>query len=351
MAARPHLLKGLVVSEISLVDAPANPGALHVLFKRKDARMATAVKTDGGALDRLLQRLGIGKKAPAAVDPDSYLDAAGAKIDAATEALGKSITSILADEKVTDKSAEIAKSLAQFRSHTGDQVGEQIEKAMRDVALATAVTKDDAMPTMEEMTASIADLSKKLADTEAELAKAKKAAPDPDASDDAAAAAKKKKDAEAAMAKSTEGALFLAELKKSQDEAVELAKRVAVFEAERELEAMKKRATQIGAAEAQAEVILKASKGDAKAFEAVLDMIKAANAQAKTGAIFKEFGATGVAAAEGTAKAEVEAMASTLVKADPKLSLIHARVAVRKANAELAQRERDEERAAIRAHA
>lgn len=350
--ARPHLLKGLKVSEISLVDAPANPGALHVLFKRKDATMATAVKTDGGALDRLLQRLGIGKKAPAAVDPDSYMDAAGAKIDAATEALGKSITSILADEKVTDKSAEIAKSLAQFRSYAGDQVGEQIEKAMRDVALATAVTKDDAMPTMEEMTASLAEMSKKLADTEAELAKAKKAAPDPDASDDAAAAAaKKKKDAEAAMAKSSEGALFLAELKKSQDEAVELAKRVAVFEAERELEAMKKRATQIGAAEAQAETILKASKGDAKAFEAVLDMVKAANAQARAGAIFKEFGSTGAAAAEGSAKAEVEALASTMMKADPKLSVIHARVAVRKANAELAQRERDEERAAIRAHA
>lgn len=345
--ARPHLLKGLQVNEISLVDAPANPGALHILFKRKAPTMAT--KTDAGALERLLTRLGIGKKAPAAVDPDSYMDAAGVTIDTATEALGKSITSILADEKITDKGAEIAKSLAQFRSYAGDQVGEQIEKAMRDVALATAVTKDDAMPTMEEMTASLAEMSKKLADTEAELAKAKKEPPVVD--DAAAAAAKKKKEAEAAMAKSTEGMLFLAELKKSQDEAVELAKRVAVFEAERELEAMKKRVTLIGANESQAETILKASKGDAKAFEAVLDMVKAANAQAKAGAIFKEFGGAGHAAPEGSAKAEVDALASTLVKADPKLSLIHARVAVRKGNAELAQRERDEERAAMRAHA
>lgn len=346
--ARPHLLKGLQVNEISLVDAPANPGALHILFKRKAPTMTS--KTDAGALDRLLQRLGIGKKAPAAVDPDSYRDAAGSEIDEATTALTKAIASILGDEKVTDKNHEIAKSLAQFRSHTSDKVGEQIEKAMRDVALATTVTKDDAMPTMEEMTASLAEMSKKLADTEAELAKAKKEPPVDDAAA-AAASAKKKKEAAEAMGKSAEGALFLEELKKSKDEAVELAKRVAVFEAERELAAMKKRAAQIGATESQADLILKASKGDAKAFEAVLDMVKAANAQAKAGAIFKEFGGTGHAAPEGSAKAEVDAMASTLVKADPKLSLIHARVAVRKGNAELAQRERDEERAAMRAHA
>ena len=44
MARRPHMLKGLTVDEISLVDAPANPGALAVLYKRRDQTMETGLE-------------------------------------------------------------------------------------------------------------------------------------------------------------------------------------------------------------------------------------------------------------------------------------------------------------------
>lgn len=369
-----HTLRGLRVHEISLVDAPANPGALHVLFKRKeppvaDPKTKPAVKAANGPLDRLLARLGIAKRASAdALDPDVYADAASATIDQASDALTVSLKSILGDAAVTDKTAAMEKSLAQFRGFLGESVTEHIEKAMRDVALAGIEKDNTAMPTPAEeliaATAANAALTKKLADAEFELLKAKMPAKHAKfmaglSSDDAKAkfAAKSPEDRDAqvdASANDTNKRLegddpLAVELRKAQAQTVELEKRVAVFEAERELIEFRKRATEVGVAEAQAETILKASKGDPAAFGKVLDMIKAANAQARAGAVFKEFGHGGAAPIEGSARAEIEASAEVLRKADPKLGVIAARVQVRKANIELAQRERDEERAAIRA--
>ena len=427
-----HTLKGLRVDEISLVDAPANPGALALLYKRKDPTMETgleaylkrnftpdersklaasgvamsdgsfpiettndlhnAVKLAGHAsnpekarahikaraktlgasdalpaawkrepspLDRLLTRLGIGKRSTGAgeLDPDIYADAAADAVDKATDALAVSIASILADAAVIDKAPAIQKSLAEFRSHLGDAVPDQIEKAMRDVAVAAGdIEKDDhPMPTIEELSASVALLSKSLSDTQAELAKAKKTFPpaaDDDADDAAAADDKKKKAAAAAaMKKSLEGgdAAPSVELTKALEHTAALEKRLATFEAEREVIAFQKRAVEIGVGEAQAELLLKASKGDPVSFNSVLDLLKAATAQARVGGVFKEFGASGGGTGGGnTARAEVETLADVLIKADPKLSVIAARVAVRKAHPEIAQRERDEERAAIR---
>lgn len=435
---RPHTLKSLRVDEISLVDAPANPGALHVLFKRRETRMPTdaelaeaymkreftaeqrkdaaasgaalpdgsfpisnvddlknAIKavgrasdpgkakahikaraktlgataelpdtwkgTDPGMLDRLLTRLGIGKRAPEAVDPDNYLDAASAAVDKATQALATSIGSILADTTVTDKAPAIEKSLAEFRAFTADATAEQIEKAMRDVALATSPVRkdDDVMPTPEEQ---VATLTKALDAANLELAKAKMSPKHAKfmaglKTDDAKAkfAAKSPDDREAQCGAEPDnddvGKRAMVELTKAQGEVADLQKRVAGFEAEREMEGFRKRAAAIGVGEAQAETILKASKGDPDAFGKLLDMVKAATTAARTGAIFKEFGGTGGTGDAGTARAEVESKAETLMKADPKLSPILARVQVRKANLELAQRERDEERASQRVSA
>jgi hypothetical protein len=432
---RAHTLKGLRVDEVSLVDAPANPGALHVLFKRRDATMdvdpiikrtfsadqrkelaasgaalpdgsfpientadlhnaikavgrasdpdkakahiksraralgATAslpdewkgAKAADGPLDRLLNRLGLRKNQPADIDPDRYADAAAAAVDQATDALGKSIRSILADAAVTDKAEAIGKSLAEFRGYLGDAMPEQIEKAMRDVALAgVEIEKDNTMPTLEEVTATNAELQKRLAAAEFEVAVAKmsakhKAHMDKLKTDDAKAkfAAKstddRNKEVDAAEPDADDSDTAK-RLKKALADTEDLQKRLAVFEADKELISFQKRAREIGIAEAQAETILKASKGDGTAFQAVLDMIKAANAQARTGTLFKEFGAAGgMPPAGGVARAEVEQKAETLRKADPKLSVIAARVQVRKADPDLAQRERDEERAAVRA--
>lgn len=348
------MLKGLVVDEISLVDSPANPGALHILFKRKGQPMPTAEElaeterkkalATPSALDRLLVKLGITKRAaPGAIDPETYVAAASEKLGEATKALAKSIGEINKDDTIADKNAAIAKSMGEFLTFSADATAEQIEKAMRDVALLKSGKDDTGMPTDAEQ---VAALTKQLADRDAELAIAKAAA-DPAA---AAAAKKKKEEADAADAykKQLEANGGSVALTKALADVVELNKRVATFEAERELETFRKRATAIGVAEAQAEVLLKASKGDPEAFGKVLDLIKGATAQIRTGALFKEFGGAGTGANDGTAHAEVAAKAEVMMKADPKLGAIAARVAVRKADLALAQRERDEERAHTR---
>lgn len=351
MTLRPHMLKGLQVDEISLVDAPANPGAFHILFKRGGQPMPTPAELEiarkkaatPGPLERLLVKLGITKSAET-VDPETFVAAATSAFDQARIALGKSIDSIIADAAVTDKAAAIAKSMEEFKTFTDDTVGDQIEKAMRAVALLKAGKDDAPMPTEAEQ---IAALTKQLADKEAELALAKAA--DPAA---AAAAAKKKKedDEAAAMKKRLEAAGGSVELTKALGQIETLQKTVAGFEAEREMATFRKRAADIGVAEAQAEVIMKASKGDEKSFAAVLDMLKSATTAARTGGVFKEFGGAGGAGAGG-AKGEVDAAAEVMRKANPALSIFQARAAVRKSDLDLAQRERDEERAAARLHA
>jgi hypothetical protein len=351
MAARPHTLKGLRIHEVSLVDVPANPGAQHVLFKRRDAMTAES------ALDRLLTRLGMRKtkNADGEVDPARYADDAAKTVDEATAALAKSIASILEDAAVTDKGAQIEKSIAEFRGYVDEHMTDHIEKAMRDVASVIEKKDDPTMPTVEEVQATNADLTKQLAAMQEELAKAKMTpdeaeaykamSPEQQKAYLAADAAGRK----AMLSKRDDGAGDI-RLTKALAETEDLKKRLASFEAERELQAFQKRATDVGLAPAQAETLLKASKGDQTAFDAMLDVIKAQNAQLRAGTVFKEFGsAGGTGPATGAARAEIEAAAQTLVKADPKLSMIAARVQVRKAQPELAQRERDEERAAVRA--
>lgn len=371
MTSKVHTLKGLRIHEVSLVDSPANPGAVTLLYKRKEPAVAVADKTkpaqkaaSEGALDRLLTRLGIVKRTPApALDPDTYADAATTSIDKATAALTTSIASILADATVTDKDAAVKKSMAEFRAYLGESVTDQIEKAMGDVALAAGEPvvekRETVMPTPEEQ---IATLTKQVGTLMIEVAKAKMSPKhaafmaDGNLNDDEKSkfAACSPEDRDAMMAKKVKkvdepgvSGDALVALTKAQSEVVDLQKRIAVFEADKEIADFRKRATSVGLVESQAETLMKASKGDPEAFGKVLEMIKASNAQARSALIFKEFGAVGPAAA-GSARAEVEAQAEVLHKADPKLSLIAARVQVRKANIELAQRERDEERAGIR---
>lgn len=362
MAGRPHRLKGLYVNEISLVDAPANPGAVHLLFKRKDAPMpseseiaAAAAKKakDSGVLERLMTRLGLGKRdAAGVVDPDTYTDAASAAIDKACLALTESVTSIMADAAVTDKPAAVAKSMSDFRAFTADAAGEQIEKAMRDVALLTKSGKDDTVTDVEQ----IASLKKQLADAQMEVAvsklSAKHAKHMAGLTTDAAKAsfmAKSPEERDAACAGDDTNKLLdpatAVALTKAQTEIADLNKRILAFEADKEMAVFRKRAGDIGLAEAQAEMLLKASKGDETEFAKLLAVVKSATEAARTGGVFKEFGGSGGAGAGGEASAEVNSKAETLRKADPKLSLIQARVAVRKSDLPLAQRERDEERA------
>lgn len=354
----PHRLKRLTVSEISLVDAPANQGAMHLLFKRK----GTPMPKELSALDRMLVKLGLAKRGPAddkTPDPDTYADVASAAIDKATDALNKSIGTILADEKITDKPAEIAKQIAAMRGHVGDEVATQIEKAMRDVAVVSLEKSGDPnMPTMDELAVQIAALTKRADTAEFELAKSKLSAEVQTyitdsglAGEDltkfvkasAADQAQTMKD-KPAKKKPDPAADVDPEMKKRDETISELKKSVAKFEAEAELQAMRKRAAEVGLPEAQADIILKASKGDQEAFGKVLELMKAATAQAKTSSLFDEFGSSRVAK-EGSAAAEVAAKAEELRKSDPKMSPMVARSQVIKNNPDLYRRVRQEETA------
>lgn len=317
------------------------------------------------ALDRMLMKLKLVKRAPTAEDvpdPDVYADLASASIDKAADALSKSIASIIADEKITDKNAEIAKQIATMRGHVGDEVSTHIEKAMRDVAQVANLDKsgDKDMPTTDELAAQIAALTKRADGAEFELAKSKLSPEartyitDSEMSDkdqatfvkaSAADQAKTMKDNPPKKKKTPATPLDPDDEMTKRDATIaDLKKSIAKMEAERELGEMRKRAAAAGLPEAQADIVLKASKGDADAFGKLLDMMKASTAQAKTASLFSEFGSTRVAK-EGSAAAEVEGKAAEIIKGDASLSPAAARAKVLKANPELYRRQREEERA------
>jgi hypothetical protein len=351
---KPHLLKNLRVSEISLVDAPANQGAMHLLFKRKGLTMPK----EPSALERMLAKLGLSKRGNVddkTPDPDTYSDAAGTAIDKAAAALNTSIASILADEKITDKAGEIAKQTATMRAHLGDEVAAQIEKAMRDVAVVSLEKSGDPnMPTMDELAAQLAALTKRADSAEFELAKSKLPAETQAYIADVAMSAedqavfvkasaedqaKTMKDKPPAKKKVPEAD---PEMAKRDATIAEMAKSIATFQAERELSDMRKRAADVGLPEAQAEVLLKASKGDADAFGKLMDLVKANKAQAKTDKLFGEFGSTRVSK-EGSATAEMDAKVVELTKADPTKTASVARAEIMKKNPDLFRRVRAEE--------
>jgi hypothetical protein len=354
MSVKPaaHTLTGLRISEVSLVDFPANTGATHILYKRKDPPMTATTKSDG-AFAALLTRLGLRKSAADRFDPDSYADASADLIGKAQSGLAESLQSILADASVTDKTAAIAKSLDQFGAFVEAGVCETIEKAMSDVAQAVTEKGQD-MPTADELTAANAELTRRVAKMERELAIAKMSQ---EHADYASAADMSKEDQDEFAAKTPaerdehmkkhpiKKSPLPEHVQKALDDAVAMRKRLDVLEGERELETMRKRASEIGIGAAHAETILKASQGDPKAFGDVLNLLKAATEQARVGKLFGEFGSAG-SGAPGSAQADVAAAAEVLAKADPKLSVAAARTQIRKSRPDLAQRERNEERAA-----
>jgi hypothetical protein len=364
-------LPAAIAAATAAAAADQEAARAHVMARAKalgaEAQIPAEWRTakTGSAWDALLTRLGIRKAEPAPVDPDTYSEAAEADVDAAVAALGKSLETILGDGAVTDKAAAVLKSLGQFRIHVADKVSDHIEKAMRDVALASAAAgsprgKEGDMPTLDELNKTITDLTARVtkAEREANIAKLSQAhadyaaASDMDEDDKAKFAAKSPAERDAHMAKNPIKKLdpkLPPEVVEALAKAKETSDRLAVLEGERALSDMRKRAVEIGVGEAQAEVLLKAQAGDKDAIAKVFELLKAANAQAKTGKLFEEFGSRTPGGPAGSARAEVQAKAEELRKSDGKLTLEIARVNVRKANPDLAQRERDEERAAIHA--
>ena len=106
-----------------------------------------------------------------------------------------------------------------------------------------------------------------------------------------------------------------------------------------------KRAVDAGLPESDGELVFKAYAGDPAALDGLLERLKSANAAAKEGGVFKEFGASGASGPQNAVD-ELKAKAAELRKADPKLtpSQAFAKAYIDPANAKLAARERSENR-------
>ena len=130
--------------------------------------------------------------------------------------------------------------------------------------------------------------------------------------------------------------------KKLGDENTELKKRLAVIEDREQVSVFKRRATEIGLAEADGDLLLKAHRGDPEALKGLEEKIKALHTQVVKGGLFSELGAGGGDGRALTAHDELVAKGAELRKANPKMTVEQAYVAALEQHPEIAKREADE---------
>lgn len=136
-------------------------------------------------------------------------------------------------------------------------------------------------------------------------------------------------------------------VRKQLEEADDMKKRLKALEDKDELTALSKRAIDAGLLEADGATIQKAYRGDRGAVDKILDVVKALTAQVKAAGLFKEIGDGRDNGGKGnSAYDELVAMADELRKKDPSLTKeqAFAKVYSDPANADLAKRERSENR-------
>lgn len=294
-------------------------------------------------------------------------------IDKSVEGLAESITSIFEDEQIVDKAAALTETFEQFGDHlkstltAGPAVtkteGSNMDLAILKKALGLADTATEVEVT-EGVVKSLAnmqgDLNKvnkelqiaKAEFTAAELSHYEKAFPPEEDGEDADGKKKAKKafreashaDRDAII-KAAEPALP-AHIQKVMDDNAAMAKRIADLEAGGNMAALTKQAQELGLPDTEAATLQKAYSGDKAAVDKILGFVKTAQAAAKVGGVFKEFGAAGGTGVDSTPYNELETKAKELQKADPKLTFAKAFAKVYEdpANIEIVKRERGENR-------
>ena len=355
-------------------------------------------KTAKSRLTKILTALGImkdgadGDGAPAAVmfeemqanaEAAEFASGMLSEICEATQSLQQSVCSILSDDSVPDKQAALSETFGQFQEHVQGIVPEGVENAMAAAGLIAAgfkinsqgaIGKGDHVMTEEEKKA--AEKEKARADkaeldkAEAEKALATEKAARATAESALAKAlgdiavlkmsADHKKYMEDSDMKGDEKDAFTAKSPAERDDhikanpvekrwpaAVQEALAKAARDSETladlrkkdELTVFSKRAAEIGLPESMAETMMKAHAGDKDALKALENVIKGLNNQIATGKLFSEFGSAQGGAGGGSAMEQLQAKASELRKADPKLSEAAAfsKVYEDRANAELVQ--------------
>lgn len=391
-------LKNLLVKEISLVDRPANPGAVALLAKRegepvqKDmygvSRFADLISSLGYLLrssEYEAKEEGDNSQVPAALrnwlkqgvpifqamateeinellavstakrdgKPTAKFVALTKALDRANGALSESVKSIVDDDSVADKAAAIDETIKQFSEHVADELekslsGEDPGELSHEGIMSKAITKALGLADTASETVILEALAKR--DAEFELLKAAMS-DDEKTFHDALKADDDKKafrgmsrdERKAKMAKRDDD--LPPHIKKALDDAEETKKRLAVLESKDELVTFQKRAVEIGLTEAQGELLQKAHKGDKDALKKLENCIKGLNEQISTGKIFDEFGTSQGGNADDP-YAEITAKAEALRKAEPKLTIekAKARVIEDPANADLIKRYNTEQR-------
>lgn len=288
-------LKNLTLREVSLVDRGANQHAHVTLFKRD------------GAADELV-----------------------GGISEAAEVLAKSVSEILKGD-AADIPGDLEETFKQYQDHIQKLVPDGVGKVIDAAIAAHSVEKGNPMTDAEKKAAD--EQIKKLADTEAALAKANKELAFAKMSEPHKAyVAEKKLEGEALDAFVAKSAtdrdaqitaapvvkVVDAEIAKRDAVIADLQKRAALLEETNAKAEFAKKALDLGLTEAHGETLRKAYGGDKDAMGKIEQLIKGLTEQVKTGKLFEEIGVKNGTDATSP-KAKMMAKVAEVRKADTTL--------------------------------
>lgn len=356
-------------------DADAKSGAAESdgSYPIKDADdLHNAMQAYGRSKDKAKTKAHIRARAKALGMEDKLSDAfkrADGVIETikrATTFLAESVASILTS-KTADKGALLEKTFDQFSDHLGSEVTKAlaagsastsemeldmnpIKKALglpdsaTDAEVQAAIVK--ALAAAKEAGEAIAKMTIDLAIAKAAMGDDEKAYHDGLKDDDAKASFRSasKEDRKGKMAKRDE---LPEHIRKQLADADDMRKRLAALEDKDATESISKRLADIGIATEHVETVKKAYAGDKSAVDKLIDLVKAAYAQVKAAGLFKEVGDGRDNGGKGhSAYDELVTKADELRKKETSLTKeqAFAKVYADPANADLARRERSENR-------
>lgn len=313
----PHMLRDLIVQEISLVDRPANPGAKVLLAKRD----SEPLEKDMYGVGRFAEMLSSLSYILSSAEYEAEAEGDESQVPESMRTWlkdGAKIFRAMAREEVDEFVSSIAKAQA-----AGNAANTSKESAMDKAVLTKALGLADSA-TDAEITAAVAKNASDLANTAAELEIAKVGmSTDERAFHDGLKDEDAKKSfrglaREARADRMAKRDDLPEHVKKALADAEDTRKRLAVLEAKDELAKFEKRAVEIGLTETQGELLMKAHKGDKDALGKLEQTIKGLGEKVRTGKVFAEFGTNKGGDATSPA-AQVDAIAADLMKADPTL--------------------------------
>lgn len=288
-------------------------------------------------------------------------------IKRATTFLAESVSSILTS-KTGDKADLLEKTFDQFSDHLGNEVtkalaaGNAVDKTMESdmdlkelkkaLGLADTATEAEVTTAITKALAAVKTSADALAKATTDLAIAKAAMSDDEKAhhdglkdDDAKEKfrAMSSSERKAKMAKRDD---LPEHIRKALADADDMRKRLAALEDKDATEVISKRLADIGIASEHVDTVKKAYTGDKGAVDKLIDLVKAAYAQVKAAGLFKELGDGRNGSGTTTAYDELVAKADELRKKDTSLTKeqAFAKVYADPANAEIAKRERSENR-------